>query len=128
MTATCAGCARSRARSRRECKLLKEFKGIGDVGANIFCREAQIAWDELYPFADRKALVVSQEARPAGKRGSSLRSSYPARISRVSPPRWCVATSPEITMRSDEPPECDETRPHFGRICPGKAGNSPDRR
>jgi len=37
-------------------KLLKEFKGIGDVGADIFCREAQAAWDELYPFADKKAL------------------------------------------------------------------------
>ncbi len=36
--------------------LLKECKGIGEVGADIFCREAQIAWDELYPFADRRAL------------------------------------------------------------------------
>ncbi|GAB4350040.1 MAG: endonuclease [Oricola sp.] len=37
--------------------LLKRFKGIGEVGADIFCREAQAAWDELYPFADRKALA-----------------------------------------------------------------------
>jgi hypothetical protein len=40
---------------RRERALLKEFKGIGDVGVDIFFREAQIAWDELYPFADRKS-------------------------------------------------------------------------
>lgn len=40
----------------RERALLKECKGIGDVGADIFCREAQIAWDELFPFADRRAL------------------------------------------------------------------------
>lgn len=37
-------------------RLLKQFKGIGDTGADIFMREAQLAWDELYPFADRKAL------------------------------------------------------------------------
>ena len=36
--------------------LLKEFKGIGDVRVDIFFREAQLAWDELYPFADRRAL------------------------------------------------------------------------
>lgn len=41
---------------QRERELLKEFKGIGEVGADIFCREAQLAWDELYPFADAKAL------------------------------------------------------------------------
>jgi endonuclease III len=44
----------------RERQLLKQFKGIGDVGADIFCREAQIAWDELYPFADRKALDTAR--------------------------------------------------------------------
>ncbi|MEX0746125.1 MAG: hypothetical protein WD118_11035 [Phycisphaeraceae bacterium] len=35
---------------------LKAFKGIGDVGVDIFFREAQVVWDELYPFADRVAL------------------------------------------------------------------------
>lgn len=40
----------------RERGLLKEFKGIGDVGADIFFREVQGAWDEIYPFADRRAL------------------------------------------------------------------------
>jgi endonuclease III len=40
----------------RERALLKECKGIGEVGADIFCREVQVAWDELYPFADRRAL------------------------------------------------------------------------
>lgn len=40
-----------------ERKLLKEFKGIGDVGVDIFFREAQAAWDELHPFADRRALA-----------------------------------------------------------------------
>jgi hypothetical protein len=45
----------------RERKLLKEFKGLGDVGVDIFFREAQIAWDELYPFADRRALKTAKQ-------------------------------------------------------------------
>lgn len=44
-----------------ERRLLKEFKGIGDVGADIFFREVQTAWDELYPFADARALKIADE-------------------------------------------------------------------
>jgi hypothetical protein len=44
----------------RERALLKECKGIGEVGADIFCREAQVAWDELFPFADRRALEAAE--------------------------------------------------------------------
>jgi hypothetical protein len=43
----------------RERQLLKEFKGIGDVGCDIFFREAQAVWGELYPFADRRALKAA---------------------------------------------------------------------
>lgn len=43
-----------------ERRLLKECKGIGDVGADIFMREAQAAWDELYPFADKLAIKAGQ--------------------------------------------------------------------
>jgi hypothetical protein len=43
----------------RERALLKECKGIGEVGADIFCRETQVAWDELFPFADRRALEAA---------------------------------------------------------------------
>jgi hypothetical protein len=41
---------------KAERRLLKEFKGLGDVGVDIFFREAQVAWEELFPFADRRAL------------------------------------------------------------------------
>src|SRR5207248_1977231 len=34
-----------------ERRLLKQCKGIGDVGVDIFFREAQRTWAELYPFA-----------------------------------------------------------------------------
>jgi endonuclease III len=41
---------------KAERRLLKQFKGLGDVGVDIFFREVQVAWDELTPFADRRAL------------------------------------------------------------------------
>jgi hypothetical protein len=41
----------------QEHRLLQAFKGIGPVGADIFCREAQAAWAELYPFVDQIALA-----------------------------------------------------------------------
>jgi hypothetical protein len=41
--------------------LLMQFKGIGAVGADIFCREAQLAWPELYPFAGQTALASAQQ-------------------------------------------------------------------
>lgn len=44
----------------RERELLKEFKGIGDVGVGIFFREVQIVWAELFPFADPKALEAAR--------------------------------------------------------------------
>lgn len=43
----------------QERKLLKQFKGLGDVGVDIFFREAQICWEELYPFADKRAIKAA---------------------------------------------------------------------
>lgn len=40
----------------KERGLLKEFKGIGETGADIFLREVQVIWPEVFPFADQKAL------------------------------------------------------------------------
>ena len=39
-----------------ERRLLKECKGLGDIGVDIFFREAQVVWDELYPFAGKRDL------------------------------------------------------------------------
>lgn len=44
----------------RERRLLKEFKGIGDVGVDIFFREVQGVWQELAPFVDRRALEMAE--------------------------------------------------------------------
>jgi hypothetical protein len=46
-----------------ERKLLKEFKGLGDVGVDIFFREAQVAWEELAPFADKRALDAARRLK-----------------------------------------------------------------
>ncbi|HEY6538676.1 MAG TPA: hypothetical protein VI138_06525 [Candidatus Dormibacteraeota bacterium] len=43
----------------RERQLLREFKGMGDVSVDIFFREVQALWSELYPFADRRALKAA---------------------------------------------------------------------
>lgn len=43
-----------------ERRLLKQCKGIGDVGVDIFFREVQRSWPELYPFADRRALLAAE--------------------------------------------------------------------
>lgn len=45
----------------RERKLLDQFKGVGEVAVNIFFREAQLAWPELFPFADEKALASAKK-------------------------------------------------------------------
>lgn len=42
-----------------ERRLLKRFPGIGDVGVDIAFRELQRDWDELAPFADRRALAAA---------------------------------------------------------------------
>lgn len=45
----------------RERSLVQECSGIGPVGADIFCREAQVAWEELAPFADVRARGVAAQ-------------------------------------------------------------------
>lgn len=40
----------------KEMKLIKEFKGVGETAVNIFCREVQLLWEELFPFADQRTL------------------------------------------------------------------------
>lgn len=42
-------------------ELLKEFKGEGDVGVDIFFREIQQVWTSLFPFLDEKASKAAQK-------------------------------------------------------------------
>jgi endonuclease III len=42
-------------------RLLKQFKGIGDTGADIFLREIQDHWTWARPFFDDRALAAARE-------------------------------------------------------------------
>lgn len=53
---------------KQERVLLKKFSGVGDGGVDIFFREVQLVWDEIFPFADKKAL---RAARLVGLREGS---------------------------------------------------------
>ncbi|MFU8831902.1 MAG: hypothetical protein ACNA7J_07060, partial [Wenzhouxiangella sp.] len=44
-----------------ERRLLTEFKGIGDVGVDIFYREVQGVWSEITPFVDKKAMQGAKQ-------------------------------------------------------------------
>lgn len=46
---------------QQEHQLLTEFKGIGQVGGNIFLREVQAVWEEVFPFADGRTLATAKE-------------------------------------------------------------------
>lgn len=62
---------------------LQGIKGIGPKGAQIFCREAQIAWDALFPMIDDASAAQAQDlglpadattlARHAGTRERHVR-------------------------------------------------------
>ena len=56
--------------AEEEHRLIQEFKRIGPVGADIFCREIQIAWPELYLFAD--AIVDTAERLKLGDTARKL--------------------------------------------------------
>lgn len=43
-------------------ELLQEFKGVGPVGAELFLREVQVAWDDLRPFFGGRALGAAKRA------------------------------------------------------------------
>jgi endonuclease III len=42
-------------------RLLKQFKGIGDIGADIFLREVQDVWTWARPHLDRRAISAARD-------------------------------------------------------------------
>jgi endonuclease III len=42
-------------------RLLKQFKGIGDTGADIFLREVQDVWTWARPYFDKRAVATARE-------------------------------------------------------------------
>jgi hypothetical protein len=47
-------------RMRAPHREVQQFPGIGETGADIFCREAQAVWPRLRPFFDRRALDAAK--------------------------------------------------------------------
>ncbi len=47
--------------AREERRLLRRFTGVGEVSVDIFFRELQGVWPELYPFADSRALKAAAQ-------------------------------------------------------------------
>lgn len=44
-----------------EHRLLQQFKGIGQVGADIFLREVQGTWQEAFPYADDRVMKAAKK-------------------------------------------------------------------
>jgi endonuclease III len=42
-------------------RLLKQFKGIGDTGADIFLREIQDVWTWVRPYFDKRAVAAARQ-------------------------------------------------------------------
>lgn len=49
---------------------LNRFEGIGDVGVDIFFREVQLVWRELYPFVDERARCAATRLGLPRRRGA----------------------------------------------------------
>jgi endonuclease III len=74
-------------------KLLEEFTGIGDTGADIFLREVQDVWTWVRPYFDPRALRAAKELGlpddpdELGKLGGDAPAQLAAALVRVSPDR-----------------------------------------
>ncbi|BBY83573.1 endonuclease [Mycolicibacterium pulveris] len=55
--------------ARAAAGLLKQFKGIGDTGADIFLREVQDAWTWARPYFDKRALGAARDLGLPDKAG-----------------------------------------------------------
>lgn len=44
-----------------EHRLLQQFKGIGQVGADIFLREVQGIWQEAFPYLDARVITAAKK-------------------------------------------------------------------
>jgi hypothetical protein len=69
--------------TREARRRLKEFKGIGDVGADIFLREAQGEWPEYQPFFGEPALSTAADVGLPGDADDLARRCPPADLPRL---------------------------------------------
>lgn len=57
----CSSANKQRLFRQSQCNLHHRLQGFGEVAVNIFCREAQEAWEELFPFADDRTLKLAAQ-------------------------------------------------------------------
>ena len=81
--------------------MLKEFKGIGDTGADIYLREVQDVWTWVRPyFDDRATAAAKQLGLPADTDEAGFAC---CRVpTRGWPPRWC-----RVSLDDDRAPPGD---------------------
>lgn len=48
------------------------MQGIGEMGVNIFLREAQLVWEEAFPFADKRTLDMAKDKGLPSKNAKEL--------------------------------------------------------
>ncbi len=68
----------------RASELLREFKGIGDTGAEVFLREVQVAWGELGPFVGGRAVAAAAGAGLPADAARLARLVEPEEVARLS--------------------------------------------
>ena len=99
-----------------ERQLLRDFKGLGKVGVDIFCREAQVAWEEIYPFADARSLAAASKLGLPDSAGKLARL-----VDRETFPRL-VAALIRCSLANDAP----DIREAAGERRERSEGNRPD--
>ena len=86
-------------------RLLQQFKGVGRVGADIFCREVQVVWTELAPFVDDAAAAIADRLGLGRRPATVLRG-----VDRPDVPRFLAAlvraerSDDLAAVRSGRPP------------------------
>ena len=101
----------------QERRLLDRFKGIGEIAVNIFfLRESQLAWPELFPFSDQKALD--------GAKGLGLPTEvHKLAGSRPRPPELCqarIGAGPGAIGAQTGRGPCGGTEMIWRRTCSGE--------
>jgi hypothetical protein len=96
----------------RERELLRQFRGIGDVGVDIFFREVQTAWQELVPFA----------ARGASGCPTTPPASTPSRTKRAGRASWPPSRAPSSSALTTR---CSKQRRGSGPVPRGHRARCP---
>ena len=80
----------------RAAELLREFPGIGPLGASIFLREAQVVWPWLQPYLDERVAAAAEQFGLPGTARALASAAGTADLSRLSAALIRVSTDREL--------------------------------